>query len=163
MLKHRIGHRNESRHRRHRILACLILACGASVANAGVDGDMRSGYNTTLEEASLGGGVLLAIGPSGNWFANPNAEVIFRDSGDAGSINGDVHYDFPSNSSATYWLGAGAAIVHRNPGSGNGNTDLGLNLLAGLGARTGMVRPFVQGRVTVMEDTEATILVGVRF
>ncbi len=43
-------------------------------------------------------------------------------------------------------------------------TDVGLNLLAGIGFwKRGAVRPYVQGKVTISDNTEASIGFGVRF
>jgi hypothetical protein len=55
-------------------------------------------------------------------------------------------------------------LLHRlhGPGSGRRDTDLGLNLLFGLGLK-GNVVPYVQGKVIVSDDTEFVIGIGVRF
>jgi hypothetical protein len=48
------------------------------------------------------------------------------------------------------------------PGDDN-EVDIGLNLLAGFGAQSGSVRPFLQGKAILMDDSEASIAVGIRF
>lgn len=156
------------RHRKHRTLTLsLALATVAAflVAPAfaeSVDVDLRAGYNTDIEEALIGGGVLFGVGDSGRWFANPNVEIVLGDDIDQIALNGDFHYDFHIGSGASYWLGGGPALVHREVGPFD-DTELGLNLLAGIGATRGNVRPYVQGRVTIKDDSEAAVVVGIRF
>jgi hypothetical protein len=43
-------------------------------------------------------------------------------------------------------------------------TDLGLNLLAGVGFwKRQAIRPYIQGKVTLSDNTEASIAFGLRF
>jgi hypothetical protein len=42
-------------------------------------------------------------------------------------------------------------------------TDIGLNVLAGLGWKGASVVPYVQGKVVLADDTEAVLAFGVRF
>jgi len=64
--------------------------------------------------------------------------------------------------------GAGPALIVVNrdePAYGNRgtNTDLGLNLFGGLGAKHGGVRPFAQVKFTVADNTETSLAMGLRF
>jgi hypothetical protein len=101
-------------------------------------------------------------------FFNPNIEYVFVQNGDLITFNADFHYDFWTDSSLTAWVGAGGAVIHADPGvrrgrDGSDETDFGLNLLAGMGARRGAFRPYVQGKVTLSDDSEFIAAVGVRF
>ncbi len=144
-------------------LAIAGVLLGAASARAGVDGDVRGGFNADTEDAFVGGGVLTNLGSTTRWFFNPNAEVAFSDDRDQLQLSGDVHYDFNVSPSMSYWLGAGPTLVHRDANRGSDDTDLGVNLLAGVGARSGNVRPFAQGKVVLKDDSEAAVAVGIRF
>lgn len=79
----------------------------------------------------------------------------------------DFHYDLPTWRAPYYlWLGGGPALVLRDDGrSDDGNeTDLGVNLIAGIGFGKGQaLRPYVQGKVLVSDETEAALAIGLRF
>ena len=144
--------------------AALGLAAGAAQAGEGVDGDLRGGYNADAEEGFVGGGVLTGVGGSGRWFANPNAEVVFVDAGNQVNLSGDFHYDFIPSGPTDVWLGAGPTVIHRDRDAGaSDDTDLGVSLIAGVGARSGAVRPFAQGRIIMADDSEAMVAFGIRF
>ncbi|HUG52750.1 MAG TPA: hypothetical protein VMR21_04090, partial [Vicinamibacteria bacterium] len=54
-------------------------------------------------------------------------------------------------------------VVNVNPeGPADGDTDFGLNLLAGLGARRGRVIPYAQAKVILKDSSEFVIAVGIR-
>jgi len=147
-----------------RLLAAGLLAL-ASVqpALASIDGDVRAGAYTDADAGMVGGGVLMDIDSTHHWYFNPNLEIAFPENADLMTVNGDFHYDFPGASKVTYWVGAGPALRFEDPEFGNRDTDLGANLLAGIGSRQGDVRPFGQLKVTIADDSEAVILFGVRF
>ena len=63
---------------------------------------------------------------------------------------------------AYVWAGAGLGVLYTNPEVGDSNTDVGLNLLFGVGLK-GHVVPYVQGKVIVSEDTAFVLGVGLRF
>ena len=140
----------------------LFAALCALPIGAGVDGDLRGGAYTDAEAAMVGGGALVNLEPSNRWYFNPNLELAFPERGDLMTVNGDFHYDFPSGGLA-YWVGAGPALRFVDPEIGDNDTDLGANVLAGLGARQGDVRPFGQLKVMVADDSEAVLMFGIRF
>jgi hypothetical protein len=89
---------------------------------------------------------------------------VLVDNGRYLTVNGDFHYDFYSRRRTFLWLGAGLAVLNRDPeGPAEGDTDLGLNLLGGIGARRGRVIPYAQAKVILKSDTEVVIAVGLRF
>lgn len=161
--------------RRFRALTAFLVA-GAFVlvtpapAQAQVDLDVRGGLYTDVEEAFIGGGVLMPV--TGNWFFNPNVEYVFIDPGSLWTINGDFHYDFAQRGNWSIWAGGGPAVVFRDfdDASRRGQrarrddeTDFGANLLVGAGWTRGGIRPFIQGKVLISDETEAVIAVGLRF
>ena len=141
----------------------LLLALSGLQAHADIDGDVRAGGYADAEGGMIGGGALMNLEPSHQWYFNPNVEVVFPEDADLMTFNGDFHYDFPTEGLA-YWIGAGPAVRMTDPdGPADDDTDLGANLLAGLGKRRGDVRPFGQFKVLFADDTEAAVMVGVRF
>ena len=81
------------------------------------------------------------------------------------TINGDLHYDAIISRSSTFWVGGGLGILYFDPeGANNGNTDLGINLLFGLGFRTNSnLLPYIQGKIILEDNSEFVIGVGARF
>ncbi|HEX9945480.1 MAG TPA: hypothetical protein VGG03_25995, partial [Thermoanaerobaculia bacterium] len=90
------------------------------------------------------------------------------------TLNLDAHYDLRTPASYALWVGGGPAVIFSNfdppPGCrGRGcesddETELGLNLLAGVGFwKRQAIRPYVQGKVVLSDNTEAAIAFGLRF
>jgi len=122
---------------------------------------VRLGLYTKASDPFLGGELLFRIVP--DLYFNPNLEVVLG-SGRYLTLNADVHYDLPAGRRTFVWIGGGLAVVDRKPeGAGEGHTDLGVNLLAGLGARHGRVVPYAQAKVILKDDSEFVIGVGLRF
>ena len=142
--------------------AFLILAA-APAARADVDVDVRAGIYTDGSNGFLGAGVLWDVGQRGRWFANPNLEYVLVDNGNFFTINGDVHYDFKADAPFAIWAGGGPAILFSDPEDGDSETDFGLNLLAGIGAKEGSIRPFGQVKLIVADDSQLVFAFGLRF
>jgi len=146
-----------------RILGIGLVAIATAVLASPLLADTRFGVRTgvyTEESAGfLGGEVVTSLSPS--WYFNPNLEVALNGDRDVLTVNGDVHYDFFHDRPYWVWAGAGPAYIHREEGDTN---DLGVNLLGGIGWKTrSKVSPYVQGKVTVSNDDEAVLAVGMRF
>ncbi|HUP42487.1 MAG TPA: hypothetical protein VM599_04690 [Thermoanaerobaculia bacterium] len=147
-------------------LAALAAFSAPAPAAADVDFGVRGGVYTDLEEAFLGVELLMPV--TGQWFFNPNLEYVFVDPGSLWTLNGDFHYDFAQSGNLTFWAGGGLAVIFRDFDDRRGRrddseTDVGANLLAGLGLVRGAVRPYGQVKVILSDDTEAVLAVGVRF
>lgn len=80
------------------------------------------------------------------------------------ALNADFHYDFNTSTNTAAWVGAGPAllIIDRDFRSDN-EVDPALNLLIGVGAKTGTYRPFIQGKGILSDNSEAALAVGIRF
>jgi hypothetical protein len=136
-----------------------------------LDFGVRVGYYSDVEEGFLGFELLRGFGRGGHWFFNPNLEWVFIDGGDYATLNGDVHYDFDTEGPFAVWVGGGPALVYnsfdrprRFRDDDDSETDFGFNILAGVGsARRAAIRPYLQGKILLSDDTEAVIAVGVRF
>lgn len=151
-----------------RHIAILVLLTGAGwtmgASRAGAtDWDLRAGVYVDHEMVGVGGGVLTQVGDQARWFFNPNLEIAAGDERTLVGLNGDFHYDFHQSGNTSVWLGAGPAVLFEDPPSGDTDTDLGLNLLAGLGGTQGGVRPFAQLKGVVSDDSEVVLQGGIRF
>jgi hypothetical protein len=143
-------------------LAAAILLAVPAAAQADPRFGVRVGYYTEAEDPFIGAELLFRIVPE--IYFNPNLEVVLVDNGRYLTANGDFHYDFYQSRRTFLWLGAGLAVLNRDPeGPADGDTDLGLNLLGGIGARRGRVIPYAQAKVILKSDTEFVIGVGLRF
>lgn len=146
------------------VAAVVALALAAATpARAEVDFGIRGGFYDDADSGFVGADLLMGV--SGPWFFNPNFEYVFVDDGSLWTLNGDVHYDFPRQGNVALWAGAGPAVIFRDPGCRrcDDETDFGLNLLGGVGLVRGGVRPYLQGKVILSDDTEAVLAIGLRF
>ncbi|HTM57392.1 MAG TPA: hypothetical protein VL123_03155 [Candidatus Udaeobacter sp.] len=156
----------------HRVvLAALSLSVTLAVvvasppARAGVDADVRAGVFTSADNAvGVGAGILTPIGDRNyRWYANPNAEFAVGNTDEnLVSVNGDFHYDLAHQRTTSVWVGAGPAVIIQDR-HGDSNTDLGLNLLAGMGKTRGTVRPYGQVKGVLSDNSGVAIVGGVRF
>lgn len=150
-------------------LRCLagLLVLGAAMlatpAQAQTDAELRLGFYTDPEAVSFGGGLLTPLGGAPGWMFNPNIEVAVADFSNVISINPDFHYDFPTESSVAYWLGAGPALMFIDRDGGDTDTDFGVNMFAGLGAKYGGARPFAQLKGVISDNSRLAITGGLRF
>ncbi len=145
-------------------LFTALLAITPSHART-TDFGVRGGVYPDEDKAFLGAEALFGVSDSKRWFGNPNVEQVLVSSGDLTTFSFDFHYDFPSGAPYSVWLGAGPTLIHQDKeraGSGNTN-DTGVNLLVGVGARKGEVRPYGQFKVVVADDNQAVVGMGVRF
>lgn len=140
-------------------LAGLVASAGAK---SGTTVGLRIGYYTDAEKAFLGGEFLTPIARS--IYFNPNVEYVFADNVTYMTFNGDFHYDFPSRNPSFVWLGAGIAGIYVNPdGPPDGETDVRLNVLAGVGLSRGPVIPYFQGKLIFSDNAEFVLGFGLRF
>jgi hypothetical protein len=139
---------------------CLHAASGAAVASPSFG--VRAGVNLDREDPIVGVELLAPLRNA--WWANPNLEVTFGDHVDVIGMNADFHYDFERSGAARFWLGPGLAILFADHEGGGSDTDVGVNLLIGVGFPTSSgVVPYFQGKATVSDDTDGALLFGLRF
>jgi len=151
------------------LLAGGIVFGSTPAAADDIDVGLRGGYYTDVGEPFLGADLLMQISDT-QWFFNPNLEYVFVDPGDLATINLDVHYDLDTNDDDLYiWLGGGPAIILRDDAGrhhdddDDDETDVGLNLLAGIGWQLDAIVPYLQAKAILSDDSEVVIAVGVRF
>lgn len=153
-------------------ISTVVLALTASIlllvpqpAEGQVDFGVRAGVFGS--DAFVGAELLFPL--QGSWYLNPNVEWVFVDNGDLFTVNGDVHYDFEPAANFDVWAGGGLAVLFRDFDrprfrDDDSETDVGVNLLAGVGFLPGNpIRPYVQGKITLSDDTEAGVAFGLRF
>lgn len=155
----------------HRILrltlaVAVALVIPAATASA-VDFGVRAGIYDDAGEPFIGGELLFPLTRS--WYLNPNLEYVLVDDGDLITINGDVHYDFDVDFSGYVWAGGGLAVISDDREfprrrRDDDDTDIGVNLLGGVGWKTGSnLVPYVQGKVILADDNEFVAAFGIRF
>jgi len=149
-------------------ISLLVLLMPAPAA-AQVDFGVRGGVYSDDSDPFVGA-ELLGNFDGTRWYYNPNVEVVFVDPGNLVTANADFHYDVPTTTPFDVWLGVGGALVFRDDGNNDrfgrndSTTDPGLNLLAGLGFNPhGSVRPYVQGKLLLTDDSQAVLAFGLRF
>ena len=141
----------------------LALGSGAAPANAQVDFGFRASVWLEDSDPGVGAELIIPLGPK-HWYFNPNIEGVFSDRSDRLIGNVDFHFDFFETPDLTVWAGAGLAIVHhQDPLPDQDDTELGANLLAGIGWKLDKVLPYAQLKAVLADDSELVAAVGVRF
>jgi hypothetical protein len=143
------------------LVSALFLFTPGSARAA--DFGVRGGAYSDETDPFVGAEVLFGMDQAKHWYGDPNVEYVMSDtSHDITAFSFDFHYDFPSGQPYGFWAGAGPTLIHRNDTDANAN-DAGLNLLVGVGAKKGNVRPYGQLKAVVADDNEVVLGVGVRF
>ena len=145
------------------VLAFVMVASPSFAAPKNTFG-ARLGVYTDIEELFLGVEGLAPLTSTQLYF-NPNVEFILIDNGTFVTFNFDFHYDLPTqNRGLFFWTGGGLGLLYFNPEGPFGNdTDLGLNLLFGIGFNQANLVPYIQSKFIISDNTELSIGFGVRF
>jgi len=136
---------------RNTLLVTLALLF-AIPAHAQLRWGVRAGV--TDGDPMIGGEMVLPLGAG--FVFNPNIEL----SSNVVSTNADFHYDFDLGE-VDVWAGAGVALV--NPDGQD--LDVGVNILAGVGAPKSRWYPYAQVKLTAPSDYDSftSLAVGIRF
>jgi hypothetical protein len=141
--------------------ALSLQLASPSPVGAGDLVGLRVGFYTSVEEPFVGFELLLPIG--GRVYLNPNVEYVFLEDPTYLTFNADFHYDFPTRGRTYAWAGAGLGVLYANPeGPAGSSSDLGLNLIFGVGFK-GDVVPYFQAKLIFSDDTEFVLGFGLRF
>lgn len=147
------------------VMAVLAVSLSLVAAPAGaVDFGLRGGLYTDRSDPFAGVELLAQLGHS-RWYLNPNAEYVFVDNGDLVTLNADIHYDFVVGEAFYLWGGGGVAVIFRDRPRRDNETDVGANLIGGIGfkPRGSSIRPYIQGKVIFADESEGVIAFGIRF
>jgi len=143
--------RREAERRRERTRTVLVWGGRGDPAQFGV----RGGYDFDADVGTAGAQLRIPMAP-GLTLA-PSADVFFNDSPTEWQINADLLLR-PAALGGLYG-GVGAAFLNRDfELEDDSETEVGLNLVLGLESgriRNTSVRPFVEGRWTLVEDYDA--------
>jgi hypothetical protein len=141
----------------------LVAALLAPAPAAAVDFGVRAGGYLEDNDPFAGIELLMPVFTD-EWFFNPNIEFVFADRRDRVSANFDFHYDFRRTGDYYVWAGAGLAVIRLDDDRfDDDETDLGANLLGGVGWRLEGMTPYAQLKVVVADDSEFVAGVGIRF
>ena len=143
------------------MVSVVTLLVTPRLSYSGTDADIRAGVYTDMSAVSLGAGLLAGMGSG--WFFNPNLEAALDERRNVVTVNADFHYDFSSAGAASIYVGAGPGLLINSPDGGDTSTDLALNVLGGVAAARGGVRPFGQIKGIIAGDTEVALMGGIRF
>lgn len=129
------------------LLAAVQAPAAAQRSHIG----FHAGYNFDIDEALVGGQILLPIAPRVELY--PSIDYYFVDPSLLG-FNLDLKFRAPGRASVLYF-GGGLNFLRVS----GGNTDTGGNLFAGLESRLGMTHPYFEGRL-MLHDNSTFQLVG---
>lgn len=110
----------------------------------------RAGINFDSNDMLVGFQFVAPIGRRFEFY--PSTDVYFPDRGSEFAFNGDVRYRVPTSRNLAVYGGTGLNVMSRQAGA-QSRTDAGMNLLGGLEGRAGWVHPFVEGKVTLRNDS----------
>jgi hypothetical protein len=157
------------RMRRFALLVCAgavaVTVLVPSASSRASDVGFRMGYYFDADAFSLGMELLTPIGDHpGEWYFNPNVELAMGEHTDLAALSADFHYDLDTSSNTAVWVGAGPGLlIADHDRTDDTEVDPALNLILGLGAKSGTYRPFVQGKGILSDHSEAALAVGIRF
>lgn len=145
------------------VCATLALALPPAAQAAGIDFGVRAGAYLEDSDPFVGLELLTRLGQS-DWYFNPNVEFVFADQRDRVALNADFHYDFRQERDFYLWAGGGLGAI-RTDGDRvrDAETDLGANLIGGIGWRLSGTTPYAQLKIVLADDAEVVAGVGIRF
>lgn len=128
-----------------------------------VRGGIRTGIYSNSNSIFLGGEIIAPIG--NRWDINPNIEYVFEPHSTYVAFNADFAYFAPVDVRNIYiWGGGGLGLLYEKPvDSNNGATNLGVNLLGGIGFQAGSVMPYIQPKIILKNNSEFVLEFGLRF
>ena len=142
------------------LVAALAVTPASASAQASTFVGSRVGYDFQTDEVILGANFTVPISTQIEFY--PSLELYLPDRGNKIGFNGDVKIFLPIRASYDLYAGGGLGIVNQNLGDVS-NTDVGLNLLFGVGSRVGRIHPYGEARLLLHDDTQLVLHAGVNF
>jgi hypothetical protein len=148
------------------LIPAVLLWAALAPAPASADPvfGVRGGIYADAGDPFLGAEALIRMGRS-RWVFDPNVEYVFSEGVTYWTLNGDFVHEFRRQRGHYFWAGGGLAVVSLDPkdGNGDGNTDVGVNLLGGVGFPGGGVTPYIQVKAILKDGSELVLAAGIRF
>lgn len=146
------------------VALALVLSASSASALGVAGGGGRIGF---LEPDAGDGGIALGAhleleSPGSRWHVQPN--VLYWNGDPLTGFNGnvDAFYHFGPESRTIPYLGGGLGFSMIDlPGNIDSQTDLGVNLLAGMMFPSGRNSMFLEGRYTISDVNQAALLFGI--
>ena len=142
------------------LAAALLIGSTSASAQPNTHIGTRAGYDFQTDEVILGAHFTVPISTQIEFY--PSLELYLPDRGNKIGFNGDVKVMLPTRASYDLYAGGGLGIVNQNLGDVS-NTDLGVNLLVGIGSRVGRIHPFGEAKLLIHDDTQLVLFAGVNF
>ncbi|HET6679936.1 MAG TPA: hypothetical protein VFG84_01935 [Gemmatimonadaceae bacterium] len=120
----------------------------------------RFSYNFDVEDAAIGVQFGLPVADRTEFY--PSFDVYFVNPGSLWALNADLKYRLTPDVAGWWYVGGGLSIAHASVGDAD-DTNAGLNLLTGVESLSGWVHPFAEGRVTLSDDTNFQLSLGLNF
>lgn len=146
------------------LAAVLALTILASPAQAQLDWGIRGGIYSDDSDPFLGVELITPLTRQIRF--NPNIEFMFGSHRDVFAVSADFLWIFPTTPDFEVWAGAGPTllVIDDDRPLTDDDTNVGLNLLAGIGLRTTMAfLPYLQGKLIIADNSEGVIAIGARF
>ena len=145
-----------------RAVGCgLALVIGASATAGAQTNNFHLGpqiaYDFDIEEFGLGAQFSAPIVNRVEFY--PSLMFYFVDPGSFFNVNADIKWRVAKDRPNWLYVGGGLNVARRSV-AGEGDTDLGLNLLAGAESLKGRIHPFVEARLILADGSRFQIGAG---
>ena len=140
------------------ITCCFLIV--VSVCQAGIiEPGIRGGYYSTGDSFYLGADVKFGLAML---YADPSIEYIFIDNGSFWTFNADAYVSL-GIPVVSVWAGGGLALLYASPDNFDSQTDVGVNLIAGVEFDF-VVNPYLMVKYIIAPNDDVTVIgVGLRF
>lgn len=143
-------------------LATTVAGTGALHAQAGqMHVGPRLSYQFDLEEIGLGAQFSVPIARPLEFY--PSIDIFLVDPGSATDLNLDLKYRIATRTADWLYVGTGINVARRGNGSGDSQTDVGVNAFIGAQVVRGRVHPFGEFRFTANNGSTGQLAAGLNF
>lgn len=144
----------------------LALFASAGTAHAQTNLGLYAGFNTTSDDAYIGGNLRSGFGGNPNLFLYPSVDVYFIEDVTFLIFHGNIGYRFrPQSVSLEPYAGGGVSFRYVSSNSrGRSDGEVDVNLNAGVVFnRRSATRPFIELRLLLGETNNTLVQGGVLF